>query len=335
MKIIAAVKWEPRWSSNHLALELELSQPSVLKVRHNNQLHPYHYLWSTHLFLDNHPLCMQFCEWLQHQHAADELFLHNILWTDKACFTPDSVFNTLNSHLWAQDNPHTICKHGYWVHFSVSVWAGITRNIVMGTCLLTDRLSAQWYHDFHEIVLLGMLEDVPLALRQRLWFQHDGAALRYGEDVWQWLNMTYSGSWIGCGGQIAWHPLSLDLTGWFFHVGSLEGAHLYSPSQDDQRSFGKTWSRCDNGQCQHVKACSKECCAARCHLPWNGQRPLPTSIVAEAPIVWSLDSLYHMMVTCILKTKHYRTLHNNFWLLFRESHYGELVHEFCFILCIF
>jgi hypothetical protein len=56
--------------------------------------------------------------------------------------------------------------------------------------LTADRLSAQQYTDFLESVLLQLLEDVPLAVRQRLWFQLDEAPVHNGEDVWQWLNMT-------------------------------------------------------------------------------------------------------------------------------------------------
>jgi hypothetical protein len=40
-------------------------------------------------------------------------FLHNILWTDEACFTREVVFNVHNSHLWARDNPHVIRERGY------------------------------------------------------------------------------------------------------------------------------------------------------------------------------------------------------------------------------
>jgi hypothetical protein len=113
---------------------------------------------------------MQFCEWLRHQHAADEL-----LWTDEACFTREGMFNVHNSHLRARDNPHAIRERGYQVRFSVSVWAGIVGDIVVGLYLLPDRLTAQRYRDFLETVLPGLFEDVPLAVRQWLWFQHDGA----------------------------------------------------------------------------------------------------------------------------------------------------------------
>jgi hypothetical protein len=81
----------------------------------------------------------------------------------------------------------------------------------VGPYLLPDRLTTQRYRDFLETVVPGLLEDVPLAVTQRLWFQHDRAPVHYGEDVRQWLNATYPGRWIGRGGTIAWPPRSPDL----------------------------------------------------------------------------------------------------------------------------
>jgi hypothetical protein len=155
-----------------------------------------------HMFPDDRPLRMQVCKWL-HQHAADELFLRNSLWTDEACFTREGVLNVHNSHLWVRDNPHAIRERGYQVSFSVGVSASIVGDTVVNPYLLPDRLTAQRYRDFLETVLPGLLADVPLAVRQRLWFQHDAAPAHYGEDVRQWLNATYPGRWIGRGGPIA------------------------------------------------------------------------------------------------------------------------------------
>lgn len=45
-----------------------------------------------------------------------------------------------------------------------------------------------------------------------MWFQHDGVPVQYGEDMQQWLNMTYPGRWIGCRGLIAWLLWSLSLS---------------------------------------------------------------------------------------------------------------------------
>jgi hypothetical protein len=102
------------------------------------------------------------------------------------------VFNVHNSHLWARDNPHAIRERGYKVRFGVRIWAGIVGDIV-GPYMLPDRLTDQRYRDFLETVLSGLLEGVPLAVWQRLWFQHDGAPGHYGEDIRQWLNATYPG----------------------------------------------------------------------------------------------------------------------------------------------
>jgi hypothetical protein len=51
-------------------------------------------------------------------------------------------------------------------------------------------MTARGYCDFLQTVLPGLLEDAPLTVRQRLWFQHDGTPEHYGENVRQWLNAT-------------------------------------------------------------------------------------------------------------------------------------------------
>jgi hypothetical protein len=43
------------------------------------------------------------------------------------------------------------------------------------SCAPICYLTAQLYHDFLETCQPGLLEDVPLAVRQKFWFQHDGA----------------------------------------------------------------------------------------------------------------------------------------------------------------
>jgi hypothetical protein len=101
-----------------------------------------------HMFPDNRPQRMPFCEWLWYQHTANEFFLHNILCTDEACFTREGVFSLYSNHLWALDKPQTICQRGCEVHLSVSVWAVIDGDIVVGNNLTPYRLTAQRCSDF-------------------------------------------------------------------------------------------------------------------------------------------------------------------------------------------
>jgi hypothetical protein len=63
----------------------------------------------------------------------------------------------------------------------------------VGLYLLPYSLSAQRYRDLLETVLPRLLEDVPVAVRRRLCFQHDGAPEQYTKDVREWLNATYPG----------------------------------------------------------------------------------------------------------------------------------------------
>jgi hypothetical protein len=104
---------------------------------------------------------------------------------------------------------------------------------------------------------------MPLALRQRLWFQHHGTPERYGEEVRRRLNATYPGMWTGRRRWIVRPLRSSDLIPIdFFPMGTPEGACLCSPS----KLSWQTSSSCDNSRCQNVKACWRECCAAHRRL---------------------------------------------------------------------
>jgi hypothetical protein len=192
--IISAVERELSISSLDIGGELRVSQTRVLKVFRDDQLHPYHQSRNAHLFPDYQPVRIQICERLRHQHTADEIRLH------------------VERHLWARNNPHYIRGLGYQVHFSVGVWTGIVGDIIVDPYLLHDRFTAQQYRDFLKSILLGLLEDVPPAVKQKVWFQHKETPSHYVEGIRQWLNATYAGRWIQCRGPTERSPRSPDLT---------------------------------------------------------------------------------------------------------------------------
>lgn len=76
----------------------------------------------------------------------------------------------------------TILMHecGYEIQFSISVWVGIIRNIVMSPLLLLVRLTAEQYCGFLETVLLGLHGDMLLAVRPSLWFHYDSSYPLWG-----------------------------------------------------------------------------------------------------------------------------------------------------------
>ena len=61
----------------------------------------------------------EFCHWLSHNREL----LPYILFTDEATFTRNGINNTLNSHNWAQGNPHgTIVTNFQTVFHERLVW---------------------------------------------------------------------------------------------------------------------------------------------------------------------------------------------------------------------
>jgi hypothetical protein len=67
---------------------------------------------------------------------------------------------------------------------------------------------ASGYVDFLQSEIPLLLEEVPLAKRLRMVFQHDGAPAHYNRLVTHHLNLTFPERWIGCGGYIQWPPKS-------------------------------------------------------------------------------------------------------------------------------
>ncbi|KAJ8896480.1 hypothetical protein PR048_001824 [Dryococelus australis] len=65
----------------------------------------------------------------------------------------------------------------------------------------SQRTHMPVYLDFLQNMLSLVMEDIPLAKRRDLWFQHNGALAHFCRDVREHLNNTYRGRWIGQGGQ--------------------------------------------------------------------------------------------------------------------------------------
>jgi hypothetical protein len=75
--------------------------------------------------------------------------------------------------------------------FSINVWAGNVGDCLIGPRVLPHRLTASHYRDFLLHYLSELLEDVPLAVRARMWYMHDGVLAHLSRAVRDILNNTY------------------------------------------------------------------------------------------------------------------------------------------------
>jgi hypothetical protein len=90
-------------------------------------------------------------------------------------FTRDGINNTHNSHEWSDKNPHAIVETNSKHCFSENMWCGVIDNQLIGSAVLTNRLTARAYVDFLQNEIPLSLDEVPLAKRMHMVFQHDGA----------------------------------------------------------------------------------------------------------------------------------------------------------------
>jgi hypothetical protein len=83
---------------------------------------------------------------------------------------------------------HLTCEL-HRVDTSINVWAGIVGDCLVGPNVLPHRLTGNHYRD----ELPELLEDVPLAVRARMWYMHDGAPAHFSRAVRDVLNIMIDG----------------------------------------------------------------------------------------------------------------------------------------------
>ncbi|KAK9695558.1 hypothetical protein QE152_g32497 [Popillia japonica] len=93
---------------------------------------------------------------------------------------------------WSPEHPHlreTLIGPHFQRRFSVNVWMGIIGETLIGPHFLPDVLDGQTYEAFLRDHLFEMLDEVPLANRHHMVYQHDGCATRL------FYGITYSKCW--------------------------------------------------------------------------------------------------------------------------------------------
>lgn len=240
-QIVQYFQENPSASTRNASQVLRINSHSgVWRVLNNNNFHPYHYE-RVHGLLDaDHQSRVQFSHWFLQQQEADESFASRVLFTDEAFFNRDGVFNIHNCHYWTTENPHAIHPHGYQHRFSVNIWTGIVGNTLVGPYLMPSPLTGHSYMVFLQEVLFQLLEDVPLAIRRGMWFQHDGAPAHYYAGARHFLDTRFPNRWIGRNGPVAWPARSPDLTPLdFFFWGAMKDRVYATPVESELDLIGR------------------------------------------------------------------------------------------------
>lgn len=182
-------------------------------------------------------------------------FLNEVLWSDESAFKRDGYINLHNVHSWQLENPHEKREDRSQYQFKINLWSGILNGQIIGPIELPAILNGRNYLQFLENDLPTLLEDTPLALTLRMWYQQDGCPAHYARQVRQHLDATFPQRWIGRLGPILWPPRSPDLNPMdFFYWGCLKDRVYAKPIRSEKELRRRV-------MCRRRRRCNK--CSAK------------------------------------------------------------------------
>jgi hypothetical protein len=91
--------------------------------------------------------------------------------SDEVGFDTDIITKYYNHHQWAEDSPHVVLQSIRQQQFSINIWAGSVRDCLVGPHVYPRQLT----HDSLLNGLPSLPEDLPLEIRECIWFMLDGA----------------------------------------------------------------------------------------------------------------------------------------------------------------
>ncbi|XP_066157166.1 uncharacterized protein [Euwallacea fornicatus] len=204
-----------------LAARAGVSQKSVVRIFHEEKLYPYHFTPVQNLCEVDLQARLQFCNFfrmcqcnvpLGYAYGFPLLYRKGslVLFTDEATFTRRGVINHRNKHAWDTENPHLTTERHFQHEFKINVWCRIIDNYFVGPYVLPPKLNGPLYLEFLQNELGNLLDDVPLNLRQVMFFMQDGAPAHFSRPVRDFLSTRFANRCIGRGFEIPWPPRSPD-----------------------------------------------------------------------------------------------------------------------------
>ena len=91
------------------------------------------------------------------------------------------------------------------------MWCERVNSYLIGPYLFDRNIDRHTYLELLRDYLPGLLENVNLATRQRMWLQQDGAPPHFALIVREFLNSNFNERWIGRVGPFEWPPCLPDL----------------------------------------------------------------------------------------------------------------------------
>lgn len=209
------------------------SHATIHNILRRNRMRPYKVHRVQALLPVDRVRRTDYCRWLLQREEASPGFIQNVLWTDESTFTRNGMWNRRNAHIWSVENPRACQETGHQTRWSVNVWGGIYKNLILGPVFLPARMTGASYLEFLNGEFTEELDEhIAVTDLRRMWFQHDGAPPHVTRPVRQWLRENFGDRWIGRLGPQAWPPRSPDLTPLDFFLWGYVKERVYNRACD-------------------------------------------------------------------------------------------------------
>lgn len=209
--MLASVAVQPSISCRKVYDEVGVRKSRTQLILKKYKFKPYKFHLVQHLHPGDAERRVIFCNWYLQILQENANFERRVIWSDEAYFTSSGILNRNNSRYWSQENQHVIFTRERQGRFGFSVscfilGAKIKYVIYEGT------LTGIRHLDIMRDALMELLEDVPLADLNNIYYQQDGAPSHNSRIVREYLETTFPDKWIGTNGPVRWPPRSPDLS---------------------------------------------------------------------------------------------------------------------------
>lgn len=210
--VLAYALAHPQSSIREISEHCGLAKSRIWSILNELGAHPYRPTSVQALMAGDAQRRYDWCNFIMNRLEVQPTFLADIIWTDEACFSRDTMYNKQNIHFWSLENPRCAVEVRHQVRWSINVWCAIFNNRLIGPVFYEGTLTGPRYLELLTNVISDFLEDLPLSDYRNVWFQHDGAPPHKVSSVQQYLRDTFQQQVIGYGGCVEWPPRSPDLT---------------------------------------------------------------------------------------------------------------------------
>lgn len=233
--VLEEVRVEPGTSVRTIERRTSVSKSSAHRILKRHKYHPFHIQRVQTLQPADYAPRVEFCRKMIQKWRENPNFFNEVLWSDESACRRDGYANLHNIHSWQLENPHEVREDRSQYQFKINLWTGIFNGQIVGPVELPAILNGANYLQFLQNDLPGLLEDTPLTLRQRMWFQQDGCPAHYARRVREHLSNTFPDRWIGRLGPIMWPPRSPDFNPLdFFYWGCLKDKVYAKPIKSEE-----------------------------------------------------------------------------------------------------